>query len=1001
MKFFTTTFLLLFSIACFGQKVWEKTSKSTNDQVITTQLPNSYQLYDIDIVETKKILKNAPERFKTLLNETSTIFTIPNKEGELQSFKILEAPMLAPELAARFPMIKTYIGQGIEDPTAVLNLSIGTDGLHAMIRAAGKSPLFIDPYTKDRNKYISYSKADQPKQTEFVCGVTGEGLTTQPTVISTEKNITDGQLRQYDLVIATTIEYSAFHLANQSIPSGATTAEKKAAVLSAITTTINRVKGIYETELSVTFVLNANEDSVIFIDSDNFTNSDADFLIEESQTEIDNAIGNANYDVGHTFSTGGGGLAAGGGICTISDKAKAITGSNSPIGDSYDVDFVAHEIGHHFGANHTYNGTGAGSCNTSEPGVTAEPGSGTTIMAYAGICNELNVQSNSDAYFHILSLKEINDRLTNTGDFTNTSFWLQCSINTSTGNNEPVTNAGSDYTIPQGTAFLLTGSSVDADGDAVTYCWDQLDLEQPNIYPLVSTTSTGPLYRSLEPIASPSRYMPKFETVYNGSLQSTWEVTPTVARSLNFNLTTRDNKASGGQSTSDDMLVTVASVGPFGVSSQSTTEVWTDGESQAITWNVAGTTANNINVANVEITLVNSAGTVLSTLAASTPNDGSHSVTVPSLVANDVRVKVTAIGNIFYALNGAIIAVNTTLGYCNTLCPSSGSTSNADGTTLVNFGTINNPSTGAPDYSDFTAISTDLVRGQSYDLTINVDTDGSFQEATKVWIDWNRDCDFDDAGEEYDLGSVIGVDDGPAAGSPLSILVPADAELGETRMRVTSAYSGGGFNPTSCATNFLGEVEDYSLNVLETALPVEFTHFEAKVKDARAIQLDWHTVTEINNAGFEIERSLDGNVFRAIGWINGNETSLTKNVYQYLDTEVNINQRYYYRLKQVDYDGTFDYSMVQTAIISNKDVNISVYPNPASDRVTVNMNEELLEKNSVIFFQLLNTIGQVLSVSSIEDVQTNISLQNLPSGVYFYRVINGEEVVKSDKLLVR
>ncbi|MFT6148615.1 MAG: hypothetical protein ACJAUH_001301 [Saprospiraceae bacterium] len=784
--------------------------------------------------------------------------------------------------------------------------------------------------------------------------------------------------------------------------SGASTATKKAAVLSAIVATINRVKGIFETEFSATFVLNANQDLVIFIDSDNFTDNNASALINESQTEIDNIIGNANYDVGHTFSTGGGGLASLGGICTATQKARAITGSSSPINDSYDVDFVAHEMGHHFGANHTYNGTGAGNCNTSESSTAAEPGGGTTIMAYAGICASLNVQNNSDAYFHILSLKEVNNRFTNTGNFTNPAY-LQCASNTNTGNQEPIANAGNDYTIPNGTAFVLSGSANDPDGDALTYCWDQLDLAQPNVYPLASTTTTGPLYRSVTPTANPSRFMPAFETVYNGSVQSTWEVTPTVARSLNFNLTARDNRADGGQSTSSDMVVTVAAVGPFQVTSQNTVETWATGESKTILWDVAGTTANGINVANVEITLVNSSGTVLSTLAASTPNDGSESITVPNVTNSDTRIQVTAIGNIFYAVNSAIIALNATPAYCNTLCSSIGDNTYSFETTLVNFETINNPSTGTSGYSDYTNISTDVVLGQSYNLTINVNTNnGSYLEATKVWIDWNRDCLFDVNTEEYDLGTAVNVTDGATSNSPLSITVPAGAELGETRMRVSTVYNGGGTLPTPCQNGAFGEVEDYSINVLATAIPVpvELIYFEAKAIDNKVVRLDWETASEINNSGFQIERSVDGIEFSKIGWVDGNGTSFNQNSYQYLDNQVNINQRYYYRLKQIDIDGTSDYSSIKTAILSSKEGNVFVYPNPASDRITINTDEALLEKNDIALY-LINSLGQVLSVSSINSAQTTVSVQHLPSGVYFYRVVSNQEIIKSDKLIVK
>lgn len=833
MKHVILIFTLMQTSLMFGQNTWNKTSAKTTDDVVfvESRMPTMYQLFNINIDDLKSELAAAPNRFSNSPSESEIILSFPNRQGEFQAFKIMEAPMMDPELAAKFPMIKTYVGQGVDEPGALLYMSIGNDGLHVMIRGAGQPSLYIDPYTRDRAKYIVYSAADVPKIKSTNCLFEHEETLRGPANSGPDgstRNVTDGKMREYNLAVATTIEYSAFHLTNQGIPPTATLAEKKAAVLSAITNTINRVKGIYESELGVTFVLNANQNDIIFIDSDNFTNSNADSLIDESQVEIDNAIGNANYDIGHTLSTGGGGLASLGGICTIdgfgatSRKAKAVTGLPNPIGDAFDVDFVAHEIGHHFGANHSYNGDGVGNCTTSNASTAAEPGSGTTIMAYAGICGSLNVQANADAYFHIVSIQEINDRLTNAGNFTH-PFWIQCSSDTNTGNQEPVANAGNDYTIPKGTAFILEGSANDADGDPITYCWDQIDLEQPNVYPLVSTTTTGPLYRSFLPTTSPNRYMPAFATVYGGSLASTWEVTPTVGRNLNFSLTARDNRIDGGQTTSDEVLIAVSGVaGPFEVTSQNTTETWTTGESKTITWDVAGTTINDVNTANVDITLVDATGAVLDTLEASTANDGSHAITVPNIVSSDTRVKVSGVGHIFYALNDTVISVNTTPAYCESECASSGSTEYPDGTTLVNFNTINNASTGDSAYTDFKAMSTDVVRGQSYDLTVNVNTDGAFTEITRVWIDWNRNCILDDPGEEYDLGTASNTSDGPTSNSPLSIMVPVGAELGETRMRVSSAYNNGGFVPTSCSPSFFGEVEDYSINIMDVSTTINW-----------------------------------------------------------------------------------------------------------------------------------------------------------------------------------
>jgi hypothetical protein len=497
--------------------------------------------------------------------------------------------------------------------------------------------------------------------------------------------------------------------------------------------------------------------------------------------------------------------------------------------------------------------------------------------------------------------------------------------------------------------------------------------------------------------------MPAFGTVFNGSVQSTWEVTPTVGRTLNFSLTARDNRVDGGQTTSDDMVVTVSgTAGPFTVTSQTMDATWSTGESQTITWNVAGTTANGVNTANVEITIVDENGNVLSTLLASTPNDGSENITVPNITTNNARIKVAAIGNIFYALNGATIAVNTTLAYCNTLCSSTGSTQFSDGTTFVGFNTISNASTGDPAYSDFTSsvAATDVERGQSYDLSVRVNTDGNFREVTKVWIDWNRNCDFTDPGEEYDLGNALNVMDGPTSNSPLSITVPANAELGDTRMRVGSAYDDG-TPPTACETGYLGEVEDYTINIIESGgLPVELISFSASAIAEEYIQLDWRTASEVNNAGFELERSTNGIHFEPISWIAGNGNSSTIQIYQYLDKNIRKYQLYYYRLKQIDFDSHFEYSDIQSVMIRSYDDQIIVYPNPVSSKLYFQIDIELITQDELVF-ELFDVLGRRVIKQVIANETASLSLSNLPKGVYSYRISDNKQTLKSDKLLVK
>ncbi|AMC11130.1 hypothetical protein Lupro_07645 [Lutibacter profundi] len=660
-KYFVFTlflFLIIFSVSSQNKgDLWIKNTKlekNTFQKIKRKSIPTDFEIYNLNLNLLQRELTNAPKR-KNKITKSNVVLRFPNENGEFVKYQIFETPILEEALQRKYPNIKSYIGKGINNSNSVVRFSVTSLGLHAMVFQKTGQSTYIDPYSSNKESYIFYKKKSLPQVEQFQCRVEEVKNTTkieQSNITAKAENANDGILRTFRLAIATTGEYSQFHLTNQGISATATDAEKKGAVLSAIVATMTRVNAIFERDVALTMVLVANNTDIIFLDAttDSFTNDDASKLIDESQTVIDAAIGTSNYDIGHTFSTGGGGLAQLRSPCTDS-KARGITGSSNPIGDPYDIDFVAHEMGHQFGAHHTFN-TDSGNCGggNRNDATAVEPGSGSTIMAYAGICAPNNVQNLSDAYFHLVSIREMWDNIT-AGNST-------CGAQTSTANNTPVLNVLANYTIPISTPFVLNATATDAENDALTYTWEQLDTEI-TLHPLESTAIGGPAFRSVMPSTSSMRFFPNQNTVVAGNLSSTWEVLPSVARTMRFGVTVRDNNVVGGQTSSEETTVTVDGLsGPFKLTSQATVEIWDAGTAQTITWDVANTNVSPINCTLVNILLSTDGGfTYPITLASNVANDGSHEIITPNITTNTARIKIESVGNIFYTMNAADITV--------------------------------------------------------------------------------------------------------------------------------------------------------------------------------------------------------------------------------------------------------------------------------------------------------------------------------------------------------
>ena len=674
---FTISAILIFG-ASFGQgSLWNKTSENrvrNLSKMERASMPKEYQLFSLDFDNLKERLQEAPSENS---GSSNLIIEFPNQNGEYTSYKIFYAPIMEAGLANRYPDIKSYIGISV-DGTSSIRFSTTIFGLHVIALTGKSGTYYIDTYTKNLENYIVYGRSNISSNNAFSCLVKEDELA--PRLLETTVVLAnDGKFRQYRLAMACTIEYASFHINAAGLGAG-TLAQKKAAVLAAMNVTMTRVNGLYERDMSLRMNLVANNDLVIFVDSDDFTNDTAGSLINESQAEIDAAIGPSNYDIGHTVSTGGGGLAQLNSPCT-GNKARGITGSSAPVGDPFDIDYVAHEIGHQCGAQHTFNNSCGGNRSA---GTAVEPGSGNTIMGYAGICAP-DVQNNSDAHFHTVSLNQMMAFTIGIGN---------CAPNASNGNTPPVVNAGVDRTIPKGTPFILFPQSVtDANGDSLTYCWEQTDTAIATQPPTASNTS-GPSFRSNPPVTAPERYMPALATVVAGNLSSTWEVVSTAARSYNFALTVRDNRMpNGGQTTRDNVLVTASNtVGPFSVNSQNTTEAWAQGSTQTITWIRNG--AETLS-ANVDIYLSTDGGVTFPTLLtpSGVPNSGSATITVPNVVTQTARIMVRAKENIYYAVNSRNILIGYSITNTCTTYPFNTAFSPTDGSSSYTIKTITVPAT--------------------------------------------------------------------------------------------------------------------------------------------------------------------------------------------------------------------------------------------------------------------------------------------------------------------
>ena len=681
--------LLVCGFIISAQAQWSPTKAKRNSQNEISVIGDTYKL---DVTALRDQLKNAQEMGP---NSHSVEISIPTLGGKLEKFAVYSFPVVVKELADQY-QLGSYVGVSVQDPTKYVRFSLAPTDFQSMIINGNGTYEFIDPLLTDSSTFLVHPKTLNKGAKAFNCSTeespvainqlnqmlkAGKSFTNQPSNFA--KN-SDRKYRTMKLALSVTAEYTTF--------AGGTVA----GALTKMNATMTRVNGVLEKDLALHLNIqnypgiiytNAATDpysnATVGTDPANTNNANG-WNIQLQQTLTAN-VGDANYDIGHLFGQSGGGGNAGciGCVCiaptgpTNKGKGSGYTSPSDgiPQGDTFDIDYVAHEMGHQLGGNHTFSHALEGAS------VNMEPGSGSTIMGYAGITGpDTDVQNNSDPYYHAITIVQVQSNLNN----------KTCDVEAPIANNIPVISALPTYTIPKGTAFVLSATVTDPENDPMTFTWEQVDnatvtIDKNNL----GNTTSGASFRSVLPTTGgATRYFPRLSSVLAGTLNNSnnlWEAVPTVARNMQFALTVRDNSPSFNQQQTTNAVqnITVGAAGPFTV----TSTTGSNNTSDPITWNVAGTAVAPYNAANVKIDYTTNGGATWTTLLASTPNDGTENVTFTG-VANGTQVKlrVSAINNVFYAVNSVTVNAVTP---CTGAAPT-GLTANTITSTAANlsWGTV-------------------------------------------------------------------------------------------------------------------------------------------------------------------------------------------------------------------------------------------------------------------------------------------------------------------------
>jgi Metallo-peptidase family M12B Reprolysin-like/Secretion system C-terminal sorting domain/Bacterial pre-peptidase C-terminal domain/Fibronectin type III domain len=931
---------------------------ATDKAVARLTYPKEFKLFNLDAAPLRQQLFSIVDKQAN----RSTIITIPNAAGSLEQFEVFEASNFDPELQARFPEIRAYSGRGITDKFATLKLSISPQGLQTMVFRSGMANEFIEPYSQDHTVYSVYNSKRDKGQLPWTCSTedrqisNGINSTLNPELLAT--GASSGTIKTMRLAQSCNAEYSNFF--------GATSSAQVGLVLAAYNATLTRCNGVYEKDLALHLNLIANTTAVIYYNpaTDPYSTNLSSWN-NQLQSTLTSVIGEANYDIGHMFGASGGGGNAGciGCVCVNGSKGSGITSpaDGIPQGDNFDIDYVAHEVGHQLGGNHTFSMSSEGT------GVNKEVGSGITVMGYAGITS-YDVAPHSIDIFHQASIAQIQANLAT----------KSCPITTvMTANHAPVLSAVSNYTIPISTPFALTAAATDQENDPLTYNWEQNDNSTTTGASSVAspTKTTGPNWISFPSTASGTRTFPRMQTILaglnvtptlGGDAAANTEALSSVSRTLNFRVTVRDNKpyvegSTIGQTAFTDAVVTVTNTsGPFSVTSPNTNITWAAGGSATVTWNVNNTTSAPVSCANVNILISSDGGNTFSMLLANTPNDGSQSVSVPNTPGTTNRIKVEAVGNIFFDISNT----NFTIGAAAACGDATGlnTTAITTNSATVNWSAVASAISYDVDYK--AASSGTWISAATNTTSLSVNLSGL---SASTLYDWRVRADCSGGSGNYVQAQFTTTATGGAC--PGTYHIESNGTTGTA-------------NPIPMNTDikgtlgFSGDNDYYSFVAAAGSITISLTTLPAN-----------YQLALLNSAGTTLQSSTNNGT--ANESITRTVTAGTYFVRVYPRNNGAWNATSCYTLRV---NGSAGRTTEGRWITSNN--NISLFPNPAKN--TLNVSLEDLQSTATL--QVFDIMGKMVMQQQTSRNVTQLNVSKLPSGVYMLN-IKEESSVRSVKFV--